>query len=76
MRGLDTSILIGRVSARLSADAADVELHVTAIDRMTMIFRPALKDRVRCTAVVRNDITIVLRFARLLIKRFIFKHHT
>jgi len=44
MRAPDTSILIGRVSARLS-DAVDVELHVTAIDRMTMIFRTALKDR-------------------------------
>lgn len=76
MRGLDTSILIGRVSARLSADAADVELHVTTIDRMTMIFQPVLKDRARCAAVVQNDITIVLHFARLLIKQLIFKHHT
>lgn len=44
MRRPDTSIVIGRVSGRLSADVADVELHATAIDRMTMIFRPALKD--------------------------------
>lgn len=41
MRASDTSILIGRVSARFSAGA---ELHVTAIDRVT-IFRTTLKDR-------------------------------